>query len=118
MTAKYADVQVYNNIESPSNSAINKGPVDVVSLISSYPFEELVQHKLRQVVPLWDRSESGDLYRHIIDMVERPLIELVLSRTNGNQCKAAKILGINRNTLRKKINSLGIETKTCKFIDI
>jgi two-component system nitrogen regulation response regulator GlnG len=44
-----------------------------------------------------------DLYDEVISRVERPLIELVLERTAGNQLKAAEILGLNRNTLRKKI---------------
>ena len=45
----------------------------------------------------------------MLEMVEKPLIEAVLNRTGGNQLKAAEILGINRNTLRKKITDLGIE---------
>jgi DNA-binding protein Fis len=44
-----------------------------------------------------------DLYDEVISRVERPLIELVLERTGNNQLKAAEILGLNRNTLRKKI---------------
>jgi two-component system nitrogen regulation response regulator GlnG len=44
-----------------------------------------------------------DLYEEVISRVERPLIELVLERTGNNQLKAAEILGLNRNTLRKKI---------------
>jgi two-component system nitrogen regulation response regulator GlnG len=46
-----------------------------------------------------------------MERVERPLIELTLERTRGNQLKAAAILGINRNTLHKKITELKIAPK-------
>jgi len=49
-----------------------------------------------------------DLYRRLLARIERPLLETVLARTGGNQIKAAALLGINRNTLRKKISDLGI----------
>jgi two-component system, NtrC family, nitrogen regulation response regulator GlnG len=44
----------------------------------------------------------------VLAAIERPLIELVLERVGGNQVKAADVLGINRNTLRKKITDLNI----------
>ncbi len=50
-----------------------------------------------------------DIYRKVLERVERPLLETVLERTEGNQIRAAAMLGINRNTLRKKITELGIE---------
>lgn len=55
--------------------------------------------------------ESGkvELYRNLVARVERPLLARVLLHTQGNQIKAAAILGINRNTLRKKIVDLHIE---------
>ncbi len=60
-----------------------------------------------------DATASGelDLYREIQVRVERPLLETVLEFTGGNQIRAAAILGINRNTLRKKLTELGIELK-------
>ncbi|MEO1001047.1 MAG: helix-turn-helix domain-containing protein, partial [Pseudomonadota bacterium] len=48
------------------------------------------------------------LYDRILREVEMPLIALALSATRGNQVKAAELLGINRNTLRKKIRELDI----------
>ncbi|MBN2097581.1 MAG: hypothetical protein JW714_03775 [Candidatus Omnitrophica bacterium] len=53
-------------------------------------------------------SNSDRLYRLIINEIEKPLIEDVLIKTRGNQYRAAKILGINRNTLHAKIKKLGI----------
>ena len=49
------------------------------------------------------------LYDRVLREVERPLIELSLEATRGNQLRAADLLGINRNTLRKKIRELGID---------
>ena len=49
-----------------------------------------------------------ELYRNLVEKVERPLLARVLLHTQGNQIKAASILGINRNTLRKKIVDLNI----------
>jgi two-component system, NtrC family, nitrogen regulation response regulator GlnG len=47
----------------------------------------------------------------VLEQVERPLIRFVLEKTRNNQVRAADILGINRNTLRKKIQELGIELR-------
>ncbi len=49
------------------------------------------------------------LYARILREIEAPLIEIALGATSGNQAKCADLLGINRNTLRKKINDLDIE---------
>jgi len=53
-------------------------------------------------------SESGQIYQTVVEQIERPLIKLALTATSGNKVKAAALLGLNRNTLRAKINSLGI----------
>lgn len=53
-------------------------------------------------------EKKGQIYKSILAEVEKPLIEHTLERTRGNQLKAAKILGINRNTMRAKIRKLGI----------
>ncbi len=52
---------------------------------------------------------NGDLYAKIIKEVEKPIIETTIKISNGNKTRAAEILGLNRNTLRKKIKELGIE---------
>ena len=53
-------------------------------------------------------AKQGVLYKSILEILEKPLIEHILERTAGNQLKAARILGINRNTIRTKIKKLGI----------
>ena len=52
--------------------------------------------------------DGGQIYQTVIEQVERPLIKLALAATNGNKVRAAALLGLNRNTLRSKINTLGI----------
>ncbi|WP_372021008.1 nitrogen regulation protein NR(I) [Tistrella mobilis] len=56
-----------------------------------------------------DGLPPAGLYDRILREVERPLIERTLVATRGNQIKAAQVLGLNRNTLRKKIRDLSIE---------
>jgi two-component system, NtrC family, nitrogen regulation response regulator GlnG len=54
------------------------------------------------------QEPCGKVYRSVIDRTERLLIEKALERASGNQILAAKILGLNRNTLRYKIKKLSI----------
>lgn len=63
---------------------------------------------------LFKKIGEGHVYKNFINHVERPLIEWSLKRAWGNQLKAAKILGLNRNTIRAKIKYLGIDPKVYK----
>ena len=56
-----------------------------------------------------NRPSPGSVYHSALAAFERPLIEHALSETGGNQLRAAKLLGINRNTLRKRIGELSID---------
>jgi two-component system, NtrC family, nitrogen regulation response regulator GlnG len=56
-----------------------------------------------------DTLPAAGLYDRVLREVERPLILLTLAATRGNQIRAAQLLGLNRNTLRKKIRELDIE---------
>ncbi len=71
--------------------------------------EEIVHKKLLNFLSRFDQLDAMDLYTTIIQMVERPLVSLVLQKTRGNQIQASKVLGINRNTLRKMIRTLKIK---------
>ncbi|MBI3785094.1 MAG: nitrogen regulation protein NR(I) [Deltaproteobacteria bacterium] len=73
--------------------------------------EDVVRLKLKEYFRQTRDVEPTNLYDLILERVERPLIELTLERTAGNQLKAAAILGINRNTLHKKITQLKITAK-------
>lgn len=73
------------------------------------PLDETVGVKVRQYISSLGETLPRDLHARVIALVERPLIEAVLERTGGNQLRAAEALGINRNTLRKRITDLGID---------
>ncbi|MDD2366764.1 MAG: sigma-54 dependent transcriptional regulator [Desulfuromonadaceae bacterium] len=73
--------------------------------------EELVDLKLRSSMNGIEGLEKGDIFAMVLEQVERPLIRLILEKCRWNQVKAADVLGINRNTLRKKISELNIEIK-------
>jgi two-component system nitrogen regulation response regulator GlnG len=55
-----------------------------------------------------DRLPPDGMYDRVISEVERPLLSLALGATRGNQLRAARLLGLNRNTLRKKIKDLDV----------
>ncbi|MBV8061007.1 MAG: hypothetical protein JO126_07455 [Alphaproteobacteria bacterium] len=70
----------------------------------------VVERHLRDYFEALDEDRPvGDLYDRVIQEIERPLLTLALRRCRGNQLRAAELLGLNRNTLRKKIRELGIQ---------
>ena len=73
--------------------------------------EQLVDLKLRSCMHGIEALDKGDIHAMVLEQVERPLIRLVVEKCRWNQVKAADVLGINRNTLRKKISELNIEMK-------
>ncbi len=73
------------------------------------PLAQAVERHIRQyLAAARDGLPMRDVYDQVIAEVERPLIAMTLSATRGNQIKAAAMLGLNRNTLRKKIRDLSI----------
>ncbi|HVY85696.1 MAG TPA: sigma-54 dependent transcriptional regulator [Caulobacterales bacterium] len=74
-------------------------------------FEDIVSRRLSGIfAAAGPELPAPGLYDRVLADVERPLINQALQATKGNQIRAAAVLGINRNTLRKKIQTLGIRT--------
>ena len=74
--------------------------------------EKWLDKSIKQYVSAMDEENNGHLHELIMGGIEKPLVEIVLNETNGNQTQAANILGINRNTLRKKISEYEIKCKS------
>lgn len=68
-----------------------------------------VHEALERYFEQLDGHEPDDLYRMVMEEVERPLLQCVMHHCGGNQTRAAHYLGINRGTLRKKLKQYGLE---------
>lgn len=76
--------------------------------------ESYLEHKVGDFVKGMRNGSGRNLHPMLIAAVERPLISLTLRETKGNQIQAAEMLGLNRNTLRKKIVDLRIPVKRAR----
>ena len=104
-----------------SSNTISKGDVEKnLQIINSFDYYKSpisqnslsvsVENHLNNFFKLHkDKLPSAGLYSRILSEIERPLISICLNATKGNQIKASKLLGLNRNTLRKKIKELQIK---------
>ncbi len=89
------------------------GPVSAAASVAvDASLEEVIERKLIECVRGLREHASANLYDLMIGLVEKPLLRAVLRETGGNQVRAAQILGINRNTLRKKLTEHGIDPDT------
>jgi two-component system, NtrC family, nitrogen regulation response regulator GlnG len=86
------------------------GPVSAAASVAiDATLEEIIERKLIECVRGLREHASANLYDLMVGLVEKPLLRAVLRETGGNQVRAAQILGINRNTLRKKLTEHGID---------
>ncbi len=108
LSALYADesisqeiVQNELNISDRQPMPTSAGTVDVSTAVETHVAQLLREHE--------PRLPPAGLYQRVLDKVEAPLIAMALNACGGNQIKAAELLGLNRNTLRKKIRIHSIE---------
>ncbi|MBI3624862.1 MAG: nitrogen regulation protein NR(I) [Candidatus Rokubacteria bacterium] len=86
------------------------GPVSARATVTAdATLEEVIEKKLAECVRGLGGRPGANLYELMVGLVEKPLLRAVLRETQGNQVKAAALLGINRNTLRKKLKEHGID---------
>ncbi len=76
---------------------------------TSYSIKDFLEEKLKRYLKDMTKITNFNLHDTVLSEVEKALISIVLRETNGNQLKTAKVLGINRNTLRTKIKEYKIK---------
>jgi Fis family transcriptional regulator len=76
--------------------------------VSQTPIERSIRSTLEQYFQDLRGTEPGGVHEMIIRAAERPMLEVVMARAQGNQSLAATWLGINRNTLHRKLREHGL----------
>ncbi len=97
-------------IEPGDIDAVLPRPAERVPL-EELSFEDMVRSKLADFLRSMDGYPLSGLYDDVLARVERPLFALVMEHTGGNQVRAAEILGLNRNTLRRKLSERGLSAR-------
>ncbi len=97
-------------IKIDSETPVSAGAKPEVRVKGDSPlsFEEIVREVIKAEV---DTGNGDHIHESVIGKVERALIGIILEEERGNQVRASKKLGINRNTLRKKMKDLHISTR-------
>lgn len=80
----------------------------VASTTPPQPLREAVEAAMRRYFEHLDGGQASDLYAMVMAEVEAPLLACVMEHTDGNQTRAADVLGLNRGTLRKKLKQYGL----------
>jgi Fis family transcriptional regulator, factor for inversion stimulation protein len=76
--------------------------------MSNEYLQESVRHSLATYFDVLGENEPTDLHHMLVKAVEAPLLQMVMARAENNQSRAAQWLGLNRNTLRKKLLEHGL----------
>ncbi len=97
------------NLDSINQSAFNgQNDNQVTEQSQNFTLRESVELAMKNYFDQLDNEQPAGIYELVLAEVEAPLMESVMSFTQGNQTKASKILGLNRGTLRKKLKTYGL----------
>jgi Fis family transcriptional regulator len=75
---------------------------------SSGKLSDVINESLEDYFKHLDGQPPHAIYDMVLGCIEKPMLEFILNKVGGNQSKAAEILGLNRNTLRKKMAQYGL----------
>ncbi len=102
----------HDKITSTEVKIYLKSTIDISKDNENITLENLIESQINNLISkLDDTDKIANIYDEFIKTVEKPLIENILTYTRGNQIKASSLLGLNRNTLRKKILDLGVTVR-------
>jgi len=110
--------QFLGRIENANIGIVKEG--DVVKIIEEDGLRNLVTLK-EKIIELEDallKDKKGVIYKSVLEAIEKTLLERMLEYVEGNQLKAARFLGINRNTMRMKIKKLGIDCQLFRIKNV
>jgi len=106
LCALYTDENIMN--EDLAEEILNLQKLDEQMLDVDNQFSKILENYLSRNINKINKEYQGDVYNYFVTELEKVLLLEVLKNKNGNQLKAAELLGLNRNTLRKKITELNI----------
>ena len=106
LCALYTDENIMN--DDLAEEILNLQKVDQQMLDTDNQFSKILENYLSRNINKINKEYQGDVYNYFVTELEKVLLLEVLKNKNGNQLKAAELLGLNRNTLRKKITELNI----------
>ena len=110
-------VKLNNTVSSTEMESLTKDSTDarpsiydheLAKRLDSYSLEAIIELKISRFLEQIGTYYPDNLHTTIMRKAEKPLLTHILRRTGGNQVHASKILGINRNTLRKKMKLYGL----------
>ena len=99
------------NLDGMNNSSANNELKENQSFNSkqqNFTLRESVELAMKNYFAQLDNEQPTDIYELVLAEVEAPLMEAVMTYTQGNQTKASMVLGLNRGTLRKKLKTYGL----------
>lgn len=95
--------------EQPANANVLTVPtLNSQDQVTQKPLRDSVKIAIKNYLAQLNGQDVEDVYELVLSEVERPLLDMVMQYTRGNQTRAANMMGINRGTLRKKLKKYGM----------
>jgi len=98
------------NVDSvnKSNNSLSGDSNNFIAPQQNFTLRESVELAMRNYFAQLEDEQPTNIYDLVLAEVEAPLMEAVMTYTQGNQTKASQVLGLNRGTLRKKLKAHGL----------